>query len=234
MIRMMTAVMLLVSGQTTWAESAPVLDADFEDLAVDEPIGLGGAALGQPISVASGLAAIVRDNVMASRSLELAWEDGSRPTVSVVRFEFLDTLEADDGELIIEFDIQPEILSRYGVDLRESGGSTRIFGSILLLANGSIRAGDIGNVVADATYSAGELVSVRWVHDLSKRVHSLEIKGVEAFTDRPHPVADRGIGSILFSLQANTADETTLHIDNLRVTWQPDGIFSDRFAEDFE
>lgn len=231
MTRLMIALILLACWQVTWAEPLVVLAADFENQGLNQPIGVGGAALGQPVFVPAQLSAIIREGAMPTRSLALAWADGGLPVTHTIKFEFLDDLEFTNGELVIEFDIQPEIMSRYVVGLREHDGASRNFGTIVLQDNGDIRAGDSSTVLADVTYSAGEVLSVRWVHDLSARSHSLQIKGVEVLSQRPHLFSDRGIGRMLFSLQANTPDDSVLHIDNIRVTW-PGKIFSDRFSMD--
>ena len=222
----------LVLAAATMAHAELLLDADFESEPVDQEIGLGGAGLGQPASLTPTLTAIVRAGIMPSRSLEIAWDDGSGPSVSTLRFEFLDDIEVNNGELVIEFEVQPEIVSGYIIGLRENGSATRIFGEILLLGNGMIRAGDLSTIVTPLTYGAGELLNVRWVHDMSARTHSLWIKDTEIFAARPHAYMDRGVGSILFSLFANSADETKLHIDNVKVTWTPDVLFQDRFESD--
>ena len=156
LIRGLALSVVLAAASTAYAEL--LLDADFESEPVDQAIGLGGAALGQPVSLPPTMTAIVRDGVMPSRSLEIAWDDGAQPSVGTLRFHFLDDIEVDNGELVIEFEVQPEIVSGYMIGLRENGSATRIFGEVLLLGNGMIRAGDLSTILTPLIYGAGGLL----------------------------------------------------------------------------
>lgn len=216
------------------AHAQAVLTADFQDQPVDQPIGLGGAAAGQPVSVATRLDAIVRDTPMPTRSLELGWNDAS-VSAAYARFHLLDGSEVVDGQVLIEFDLLPQTASIFLVNIRESSSSARDYGSLRLQGSGNLLIGDgAGSVVVAGGWSVGAVLSPWFLYDLDARTWSFGVGADTVFVDRPvgPPVDGRGIGAVNFGLDFNTPADTRLSIDNLRVTRIPaDALFADGFEE---
>ncbi len=210
------------------------LDADFQDQPVDQPIGLGGAAAGQPVSVSDLLSAVVRDTPMVSRSLELAWAAPSS-TASFVRFELPDGVEVTDGELLIEFELLPQTATTHLVAIREAGTSARNFGGLRLNSSGQMQVGDgAGFVLVPGGWSAGTTLRPWFLYDLDARVWSFGIGDQTVLVDRPlSPPADgRGIGSLSFGLDFNSPPESKLSIDSIQIG-RPvvDAMFADGFEQ---
>lgn len=213
---------------------ALLLDADFQDQPVDQPIGLGGAVAGQPVLVSGLLAAVVRDAPMASRSLELAWAAPSS-TASFARFELPDGVEVTDGELMIEFELLPQTATTHLVMIREAGTSARNFGGLRLISSGQMQVGDgAGFALVPSGWSAGTTLRPWFLYDLDARVWSFGVGDQAVLVDRPlSPPADgRGIGAVLFGLDFATPPESRLSVDNIRIG-RPvvDALFADGFEQ---
>jgi hypothetical protein len=219
---------LLIGGVA--AQEQVLLQADFEDQVPGEPIGLGGAALGQPVSASP----LLSRNVLAGMDgqfLEIGWAEEVQSSSPALIFEWLDQVEPDSGDLEILFELQLADWGRHAISLREQGGPMRIFGEILLLPNGVIRAGDTDTIVTGLTYAPDETLRITWQHDLTARTHTLMINTDLVFEDRAHGQTDRGLGSILFQQMGNSPIDSAMRIDNLQVRWFPDRIHGDRFQE---
>lgn len=211
-----------------------LLDADFQDQPVDQPIGVGGAAAGQPVLVSSLLSAVVRDAPMASRSLELAWA-GASSSASFVRFELPGGTEVVDGELLVEFELLPQTATTHLVGIREAGTSFRTFGDLRLHSNGLMQVSDgAGFVLVPDGWSAGTTLRFWFLYDMDARVWSFGLDGKAIVVDRPlSPPADgRGIGAVLFGLDFGSPPASCLSIDNIRIG-RPvvDALFADGFEQ---
>lgn len=196
-----------------------LLHADFQDQPVDQPIGVGGAAAGQPVLVSDLLSAVVRDAPMASRSLELAWAAASS-TASFVRFGLTDGTEVVDGELLVEFELLPQTATTHLVAIREASTGARNFGTLVLSSSGLVQVGDgAGFVLSPDGWSPGTTLRPWFLYDMDARVWSFGIGDQTVLFDRPlSPPADgRGIGSLSFGLDFNSPPESMLSIDNIRI-----------------
>jgi hypothetical protein len=210
------------------AQEQVLLQADFEDQVPGEPIGLGGAAFGQPISASPALSRLVLAG-MDGQFLEMGWAEEVQSSSPVLIFEWLDQVEPDSGDLEILFELQMADWGRHAIGLREQGGAMRIFGEILIFPSGMIRAGDFDTIDSGFTYEPGETIRVTWQHDLTARTHTLIFNTDLVFENRAHGQTDRGLGRIFFQQMGNSPIDSALRIDNLRVRWFPDRIHGDRF-----
>ena len=98
-----TLLVIAVAASAPGTVSAQVLlDANFDDKTIDAPIGIGGAAVGEPVYVWN-VTAIVRDSPMSSPSLEIH-DDDDFGTGSA-KFNFLADAEISSGFVSIAADI---------------------------------------------------------------------------------------------------------------------------------
>lgn len=209
-----------------------LLLAEFDEQPLDEPIGTGGAALGQPVSVPWRLSAIVRDMPAASPNLEITWASPAT-SVNTVRFRWLDAVEVATGMASITLELQPGPPSRYTVDLRESTGSTASFGGLLLASSRWVYSTDANGLTAldSLRWSSDTPMKVTWEYDLDAGTYDLYIDGEQYLDDRPHGVVDddRGLGSISIGFSSNSAPDARIHVDNIHVTHSDERIFDDGF-----
>lgn len=209
-----------------------LLRADFQDQPVDQPIGVGGAALGQPTTVSPLLDAIVRDAPMASRALEITWA-APPTTASAVTFGLLDDEEVAEGRLTIEMTWLPHVDSRYLIAIREAGGAAYQFGGLRLTDTGILQLSDAtGNAVVASDIVSGQAMHLRWDYDLDAGSYDFHLDGELMLADRAHGVTapDAGIGSVRVGLDWNTPLDSALSIDDLIVSRPlPESIFAHGF-----
>ena len=221
----------LVSAATTVNAGEPsgwLLDVDFENQPPGQPIGTGGAALGQPTFVSTFVDAIVRDAPMASRSLEITWNTAPE-TASGIRFGLLGGVEASANLLSITLDLHAHVASRYYVFIREATTAAQSFGGLHLTQDGIAALFDAsGSQLVAHDLAFGQTRRLRWDYDLDARTYAFSLDGERLVEGRPHGVPDngRGIGTIRVELDWNTPLDTAISVDNLRVFASTDALFT--------
>lgn len=225
--------LLLFAGPATAGsvDTRALLDADFDDEPLDVLIGLGGPVLGQPIGIDPDLLAIVRGAPLLTPSLELAHDTPG--LARALRFEFAGSEEVMHGDVELRFVFRAEQADSFSlVYVREQGGSSRSFLTMTLLSSGGILAEDAsGEPAVDVgTYLPGVEHRVHATFHLDAGTWDLSLDDVPVVTGRPHGVADRGIGGLLFGTHHQTQAGSLLYLDNIRAR-RGDGIFADGFGE---
>lgn len=231
-------VFCLALGNWALADSpGPVLLADFADKPVNQPIGTGGAAQGEPVTISPSIDAVVRAAPGGGRELELAV--GSFPSTQSVRFGFLDSEEVTVGRLKSRIELRlgsADQFSQVSLLMREAGGSAQSFLNLLLFFDGEAvltRSGLPAMRFPDAALLSS-LNVIDILYDLDELTFSLCMNGLLLAADLvPGIQTKRGIGSLLLSLPANT--DTVVWLDRIEVTkgTTSDRLFSDRFQEGF-
>lgn len=199
------------------AGTTTVLGCTFDAEPVDEVIGTGGAAFGQPIDL-SGMAATVRATPFATPSLELLDDQGN--VGSNVRFAFLDDVEITSGVLDVRMRLQFHMLEFYSVRLREAGSSAVSFLDILFTNSGSIRCSDLdtpSNPIV-GSYTAGTPANLRITVDLDAGTYDLSYDSVLLLDDESLGSSPRGIGTLLIGVSNDAGDEGSYAVDDILVT----------------
>lgn len=241
-LKLAAATLVLAAGAAASCAAAeptglPVtvaLDADFDDHPVDQPVGTGGAAAGEPIYVAPTLSAIVREGSVAGRRLlELSNPGGG--SSATTRFEFLDEAEYSSGTLHLDIElVVDEAANHNGVQvyLREQGGSTRSFLNLVLLPSGvlSVSGSGVGFPTFPGLVAPGpnrlELLADLDTRHIRVWLNDVQVGPAEGFR---HDIEDRGIGRVIVGLAAHPTLRRTW-LDHLRVGHAPaDPLFSDGF-----
>src|SRR5690606_31965647 len=93
-------------GEEPSAECGPATTFDFEAQPLNQPIGTGGPASGQPVSDTSG--ATVVEGEMTGRSLRF---EHHLSAVKNTRFEYLGGA-ATEGRLVVELDVRVETVGQ--------------------------------------------------------------------------------------------------------------------------
>ena len=213
-LALVAAVAATVAGSTG---VQPLLEARFDAHPLDRPIGTGGPALGEPISVAPSITAIVRGAPLPTPALELT--DASAGGAGAAEFGFLGAVEVEQGELSIAMDLWFEQLQRYAVLVREAGGAARNFVSITFIADGSVLVDDAGGVSGflPGSYGPGRRIPLLLVFDLDAATYDLYLDGALRVADEPHDVPDRGVGTVHVGLDFDVDLDGRLFLDDLVV-----------------
>jgi hypothetical protein len=195
-----------------------VLDADFDTQAVGQPIGYGGAALGEPSEASPGLTTEVIDAGMGNNILRLnAPVTGSARSL---RWQFLDNIEITTGIVAFDLDVAFGVLDSYQILVREAGGSGSSFANLRFLANGVVSLSDGGGTAAlpPVTYAANQVYRVRLIYDMDNATYSAMLDDTVLVENRPHGVSTgRGIGAIATGFLSSTAFGGPMFIDALQV-----------------
>lgn len=172
------------------------LDADFADLPPG-PTGTGGAEAGQPVDVTDALDAIVVDAPFAPPALRL---ERNRPNGQAsARFEFLDSVNAVDGALFVNFHVNMLSLDDLNIAIHRQGGGGDDFGVLRFKANGDIEF-EHGGVTTLRTYSTGDTVRVSLAYDFEADLIEVDLDGaIEMRVDAAGIVGlANGVGAIVF------------------------------------
>ena len=195
--------------------SSAVLDVDFDDKPLGEPVGVGGAALDEPVSL-SALDTTVVDRGGGNRALQVS-NDLSSTSARRLRWAFEDDQEISQGPLLIRFTLRAAEQDRFSVLVREALGSARNFMSMSLSEAGNISISDAAGVVtvSGGSYSAATDHVFELDFDLDGGTYDVRLDGAEIVSDRAHGIGDRGVGAVLIGYQAGSAGRPFL-LDDLR------------------
>ena len=230
MVRGLAGVLALWGGAVPAQDfELELLRAAFDDKPADQPIGTGGAAVGEPFAVQPGLDAIVRAGAGADRELEVS--AGTLVSAAAVQFGLLNDLGVQSGTVRIDLVLTMPTLSYFYIGVREPRWSAHGFTTIYFLDDGGISAQDAAGSVPLAAYSyaAGVPQHVRLTFDMDARTYGIEINDTPLVTSRAHGIADAGVGQLQLSVPHASAPQL-YRVDDIVVTWMfADPVFADGF-----
>lgn len=199
-----------------------LLDANFDDKPLDEPIGTGGAALGEPSTIGFNLSAIVRQDPVLEENNQLELES-SGPTAQVVRFEFLGDREVLCGSVVISLELvlgSSNEFSQMTVAVREQGGAAESFATVIATNDGLLfvtdKNGQALSTPEGVTLNATN--SMIFAYDMNAGTYSLWVNEVLQLENREHGVTGRGIGSVSVGHSSLASPQKVGRMDSLLVT----------------
>lgn len=216
---------LLIAIATAAGAGTPqwqtLLDADFQGLPAEQPLAIGTAAQGRPVSIAPNLWVLVRDTPMASRSAQVVWSQvvGS----GAVRFELVGAAEPRTGAVAVRFDLHPQVFDGYTVFLREGKGAAQAFGDLLFNGSGGVRVNDsLGSTLLPWSWQPGRTYSLHWLYDLDAGSYDLRVDGRVVLAGRGHGIdlsdpQQAGLGSVSFGLNNGASANAVFSFDNVLV-----------------
>lgn len=227
-------------------ESVEWLVADFEDKTVGDPVGTGGAAVGEPSSVDSGLDAVVRDEFTGTRQLEILDDSTSAPQAVV--FSLVDLEELTSGSVRVRLNLSFEDADTYRVlvldatsaiaptqalfvvsFLHEDGTDDRMLEvTDQAAANGGVAFSDpLGErYIIDR----GRGIRLEAIVDLDQGTYSLTWDGELLVEDRAYEQPLRGIGRVLLVVDGDADTGDSFLVDRLLVEdLGPFPFFADGF-----
>jgi hypothetical protein len=209
-----TMILLLLSVSVPGG-AAVLLDADFEGQTVDQPVGLGGAAAGEPVDVYNCVAT-VRNAPFPSTCLEI--DDETDFGTGYVIFGLLDDTEVVSGTVAIDLDFWFAEINGYVFGVREYDTSMFSFNTIYINVIGQVRFNDAnGYTGVFGTYEPGRAIHMRIIHDLDAGTYDLWWDGEKLLDDRAHGITERGIGTVMMGTDHDLDLDGLMYIDNLKV-----------------
>ncbi len=195
-----------------------LLDANFDDKTVDEPIGTGGAEVGEPIDVYAGLSATVREDPFPGHALEIL--RSSEGSTAPVIFEFLDEASVDVGKVTVSFDVIIVTPDNYElITVYEQGFWSSTFAKIYTDASGNLRLSDASGYYGIlGLYTYSQFYNFKLVFDCVADTYDLFIDDVPIVEDRAHGKSGVGIGRLAFKIVHSASLDSGFVIDELLVT----------------
>ena len=213
---------------TTSVRAEILLNANFNNETLNQPIPLGGAAAGEPVSLDSPGMATVRQGAFSTQSLQIVDQVTTRS--SPVRFEFLNSAEVTTGILHLSLNAYFGQLGNYDFGLREQGSSSRDFFDFYTSDIGTLFV-TTSTYLANFSYSALTPLHFDFVFDMDLRTVSGSVNGMVLATDVPMGITDRGIGALLAGQGFDADLNGKFDIDDLVVESFPQEVFSDGFDD---
>ena len=194
-----------------------LLDADFDDKTVDDPISLGGPDVGEPITVDPPVSAIVRNSPLPSPCLEIAHVlEGS---AGAVVFEFMGEASVDVGKVAMSFDISFPENERFRVKVHERGGWASKFCEIYTDTSGNIRLTDAaGYYGVIGSYNLDQVYNFQFLLDTETDTYDVLMDGTPLIEDRAHGLDGVGIGRLAFKIDHTAVVGASFVIDNVFLT----------------
>ena len=195
-----------------------VLDADFENKSLGDPIGEGGPELGEPISIPSiGIDTEVVSDLTGNQGL-LVYRTPSN-SAKKLRWEFLNEREETKGIVVISAEVVFEEMDKYSFSIRENGLSGSSFNTINFSDNTDVSISDANGVMLNvANYQINTNYLIKWVFDMDMGSYDLYFNDNLIVDDRQHGVTTgRGVGSILTGFHSISTLNASFVIDNIQV-----------------
>jgi hypothetical protein len=202
------------------------LDADFDSKTPNEPIGSGGAAVGEPFYLDGFAGGYIREFAPPNRVLEI--QDGSTSAYCNIWFSFVDGVELDSGILVVTFTIEFYETgggSSHRVTIREGSGGGFEFAVLDFREDYAIELSDHDGVVGVIGYYNMSVRSpIAIAFDLTAGTYDVWLDGQEVRSDEPITTSGEKLGYIVFSTGPDEDLEGRYFIDDLFVTDNPNAV----------
>ena len=203
------------------AAGGELLRADFENQTVGQPVGLRGAAYGEPAWFNGLCVNVIRDDVTGSRSLEMADTD-TIPFPGMIRFDLPDDTGAG-AYMIVSLRLAVREADDFFVLVTERGLgdiATFQFCKLLVHDDGSLAVTDQAHTTETAVGSLtpGASVTVTLRFHLATDTYDVLLDGQPALADRAHGATDLLPGSIWLGVEGDADVLGVVDFDDLVVT----------------
>ena len=218
------------------AEAQPlplVLDVDFEDKVLGQPLGTGGAALDEPIYIPFNMEQQVISTAAENQALLLE-RIPTTPSV-LMKWTFLNDIEAFTGIVTVESDVLFETNNQYIFMVRPNISSSQNFSTTYFSAGASVSVSDEnGFAEVTYTYQTDQTYRLKYIFDLDNGTYTMLIDDDVLVENRAHGVdTEHGIGAFYFGFQSTASPTAAFVVDNIKVgmSWLLDDII---FMNNFE
>jgi hypothetical protein len=192
-------------------ELDPVLNADFADKSLGQPLATGGAEVGEPVAMSSVLTTEVVEISPDNRGVYV--ERASGTIVADLRWKFLKEIELDDGQMLADVSIAAEHFTDYRLTLR---GGTSVFYQIVFDSDGEIRRTFPGDLLL-GTYSVGTMIRVRMLCDMVERHCSTALDDAVVDSERAMLGETPAIDNLITGKMGSTAPGTGFTLERVAV-----------------
>ena len=196
-----------------------ILDANFNNQPLAQPLAAGGASLNQPVSIGAGISTQVTMVAAGNNVLNMSLPSALQ-TARTIRWQFLDNIEVLPGAVAFETDVQFVNLNAYLFLVRETSSNASAYAGLIFAPNGQISVIDASGseFISGASYQAGVRYRLRLTFDQARGVYSALLNDAVLFADRAHEVTTgRGIGALMMGFNSNATAGAAMLIDDVQV-----------------
>ena len=212
--------LLLAAGvcMLAWCPLSPTradqsfMTATFDDKTVDQPIGTGGPALGEPNWVDAEIEAIVRATPFETPSLEIR----NLTSAGNMGFELDDAVSEGIVAVIIDLWLYKDNPCTTWLDLYNSGWN--LLAKVEFESNNTFSIHDAdGAVVSGAPFAAGRPLPLLMVLDFDADTYSIWIDAVQQVSERFLNITSPNFRRIIFYAGWDCPEGNHFSIDQVRI-----------------
>lgn len=207
---------LVLLPSVSAADGEIYMTATFDDKVIDEPIGTGGPAVGEPSSV-TNMTAVVRATPFATPCLEFC----NTATYGRARFDLPGVISEGIVALVADVWVHEEVPCQATLILHND--YNQIMTELWLRSDRTLQVWDLnGYVVEDTPYLAGQPLPILFVVDLDADTYSIWVDEEQIVTDRPLHAQIRDFESFELTTSNDCAPGNRFSIDQIRIlSWAP-------------
>ncbi len=221
-VSVLSLILCLAYALPTFADQT-LMEATFDDKAIDQPIGTGGAIVGEPDYVTPEIEAIVRSAPFGTPCLEI---HNTHATLNRSVWFSLPGASISSGLVVIILDIwltgSGPGWEPYCEIYNENNQALTYF---RFQADGTIAVGSGDGPIYVPSFPVGRHLPVLFAIDMDADTYSAWFDAIECVTDAPLERAGSDLKKIWFLTGSNCDPDNRYSIDKIRVIdWMPDDI----------
>ncbi len=196
-----------------------VLDADIENKILGQPIGTGGASVGEPETIQNTLETEVIEAGLDNQALLITNPNGIAYTVT---WGFLHDIEYSTGQLTVAMDVDFPSVDHYALTFGRISDSGVFYSSLSFGLTGSIGISDSNGFAGFVgSYVENQWYRLKMVFDMDTGLYDVYLDDAELLTDRAHELyLESGTGIIQTGFQSTSSEGSSLIVDNLHAQGQ--------------
>ncbi len=210
----------ICSFTPTLAAGIILLNADFEGKPVDQPIGTGGPAVGEPVSVNPNVVATIRNSPMPTTCLEVA--DNDDYSAGWVEFEFMETDEVAFAAMTVSANLwftEEGMGDHYTFCIvGETSLGPHTHASVFFINGNRVHISDtVGYDTDIGSYSVNRSIPLLIELDLATSTYDLWLDNVLILDNRPHAFSELGINELHVACGHDPDLTGAIYVDDLMV-----------------
>jgi len=201
----------------TWRPGSipEILHADFSTHPAGQPIGTGGAALGEPVYIGGCVPIVEFGMPLGNKALMIP--DESTVGTASTRWEFLGGAEPSTP-LSVSFWMTLDEPDDYFIYVREQGTSAKIFLNVTINSAGQVFLTDKdGQTWIVHTCGFGTAIHVEMAFEPDRDEFSVWWDGERILHRASHGITDREVGRLVFGCTHDTDLDGVMRIDRIEV-----------------
>ena len=206
-----------------------VLDADFEDKVLGQPIGSGGANVGEPESIPIEITTEVIEQSVDNKALLL---EKLGTSARVLTWGVINDIEFTSGKIKIKMDLEFDALDQYSITFGKIGSSGNNYTSVNFTVDGRIGITDSDGFAGSVgLYQANQVYQLSLILDMDAGLYNVLFDGIILLENRPHEFNnENGTALLQTGFQSTALINSSFVVDNLQIRANlTDEVFSNGF-----